>query len=289
MNGVINPYKIPLPNTTRWNSWFRMVFYLKTYIEYWPEYFLQESTADPTHENLLEINSWLQNKEIFGTIKIFINFISIFAKEFVQDLDFFQQQNQAIFPFVEGRLEQLTAYIETNRHAQHFGSNLEDYIINQRFNPLDFYPIFRDAFQVAYKKFSNHIPHHPARNIFQACRVFDPAYLHANDILRKDIRRYAAIKEFENPSDDLIREWSIYCNLPTDNRLKEAGLNEFWLDLSSQLPILSNIALNYIWLPISSCSVERSFSLYNTILDDNRQNLSEESLKFLTMMYFNGN
>jgi hypothetical protein len=57
----------------------------------------------------------------------------------------------------------------------------------------------------------------------------------------------------------------------------------------NQLPLLSNIALDYIWLPISSCTVERSFSIYNTILDDDRQNLSLESLKALAMMHFNLN
>ncbi|RHZ85885.1 hypothetical protein Glove_59g119 [Diversispora epigaea] len=53
------------------------------------------------------------------------------------------------------------------------------------------------------------------------------------------------------------------------------------------LPILSNIALDYIWLPISSCSVERSFSTYNILLSLDHQNLSQESLKQLSMLYFN--
>ena len=59
------------------------------------------------------------------------------------------------------------------------------------------------------------------------------------------------------------------------------------MNLGDKLPILSKLALDYIWLPISSCSVERSFSIYNNILDENRQNLSEDSLKRLNMMYFN--
>ncbi|CAG8515170.1 4201_t:CDS:2 [Diversispora eburnea] len=40
---------------------------------------------------------------------------------------------------------------------------------------------------------------------------------------------------------------------------------------------------DYIWLPISSCAVERSFSLYNTLLDKDRQ---KNHLQ-LNMMYFN--
>ncbi len=38
------------------------------------------------------------------------------------------------------------------------------------------------------------------------------------------------------------------------------------IDLEEYLPILSKISLNYIWLPISSYSIERSFSIYNNII-----------------------
>ncbi|GET66536.1 zinc finger BED domain-containing protein RICESLEEPER 2-like [Rhizophagus irregularis DAOM 181602=DAOM 197198] len=83
-----------------------------------------------------------------------------------------------------------------------------------------------------------------------------------------------------------IQEWSIYVNINL-NLIEFSELNEFWDKVSLQLPLLEKIAQNYIWLPISSCAVERSFSAYNKILDDDRQNLSPESLRFLTMMYFN--
>ena len=63
--------------------------------------------------------------------------------------------------------------------------------------------------------------------------------------------------------------------------------DKYWLNMAERLPLLSQIALDYIWLPVSSCSVERSFSKYNTILDDNQQNLSKDSLCSLNMLYFN--
>ena len=74
-----------------------------------------------------------------------------------------------------------------------------------------------------------------------------------------------------------------------ENLIGEINLEEYWMNLGDKLPILSKLALDYIWLSISSCSVKRSFSIYNNILDENRQNLSEDSLKRLNMMYFNGN
>ncbi|GES99918.1 CGG triplet repeat-binding protein 1 [Rhizophagus clarus] len=143
------------------------------------------------------------------------------------------------------------------------------------------------AFEVAYDKFTAHIPNHPARSLFFSYQAFDPKFIHFEDALRKNIRQYNAVKEFENPSDELLREWGIYCGL-NNELIGEVELDKYWLNKATQLPILSNLALDYIWLPISSCTVERSFSMYNSLLDSDRQNLSLDSLKRLSMLYFNG-
>ena len=82
---------------------------------------------------------------------------------------------------------------------------------------------------------------------------------------RKNLRQYRSIKELENPSDELLNEWAIYCGMQMDDLIDEIDLNEYWINIQDQLPILSEIALEYIWLPISSCSVERSSSIYNNI------------------------
>lgn len=103
----------------------------------------------------------------------------------------------------------------------------------------------------------------------------------------RDIYNYINdIPELANPSINLFQEWALYCNLDL-NLIEYENLNEFWQKITPQLPLLSEIAFDYIWLPISSCAVECSFSSYNNILQDNRQNLSIESLKMLTMLYFN--
>ena len=85
-----------------------------------------------------------------------------------------------------------------------------------------------------------------------------------------------------------MREWAIYCGSVNEIIEEQINLNMYWVGMKTNLPILSNIALDYIWLPVSSCSVERSFSMYNNLLDSDRQNLFRESLKQLNMLYFNG-
>ena len=84
--------------------------------------------------------------------------------------------------------------------------------MNFHFNSHDFYPIFRAAFGAAFKKFSLHIPNHSARKLFQACQIFDPTYFYFLNVGKKNIRNYSTINGFDNPSHELLREWSIYCD-----------------------------------------------------------------------------
>ena len=207
--------------------------------------------------------------------------------KFVQDLDFFQTQNRPLFSFVYACLEQLSAYLQQNRNSESFSSELDATIRKYNGDPLNFYPIFRESFEISFKKFNSHIPIHPSYSLFKACQVFDPAYTCFGTIERRNIRQYSMIRELAEPSEDLLREWSIYCGWDKSKLLGNLDLDQFWRGNINHFPLLSNIALNYIWLPISSCSVERSFSNYNNILSNDRQNLSENSLRSLNMLYFN--
>ena len=101
MNGIPFTCQIPLPNKTRWNSWFKMVFYSKDYIQFWPGFYEAEYQLDPQHETITTINSTLHSEEDYKIILIFIHFICIYAIEFVQDLDFFQQQDKPLFQNVK--------------------------------------------------------------------------------------------------------------------------------------------------------------------------------------------
>jgi hypothetical protein len=181
---INQPQKIPLPYKTRWNSWFEMIDYTKNHLIYWSEFFKAEIELDQ-NETLKTIIDLLSNTQKFGLITVYINFISLFSCQFVQTLNFFQQQNKPVFSFVENKLQNLSACIESNMVVANFRSNLNSLIINHYFQPSDFYPIFQKAFSVAYEKFAIHIPSYPERPLFHACQIFDPKFIH---LARKDIR-----------------------------------------------------------------------------------------------------
>ncbi|GBC10765.1 hypothetical protein RclHR1_09890005 [Rhizophagus clarus] len=106
--GVSNPKNIPLSNTTRWNTWFRMAFHVYQNLDYIRGFYNEESKENST-PMIEKINSAFTDQQINGRIEIYLAFIQENAQQFVADLDFFQQENKPIFPFIEQRLQQLEA------------------------------------------------------------------------------------------------------------------------------------------------------------------------------------
>jgi hypothetical protein len=76
MHGIEKPGKIPLPNTTRWNSWFKMVFYAKDHIGYWPSFFMKnmkEIKIMNQFQQLMEFCKMNQKKEQLPFILILLH------------------------------------------------------------------------------------------------------------------------------------------------------------------------------------------------------------------------
>lgn len=61
----------------------------------------------------------------------------------------------------------------------------------------------------------------------------------------------------------------------------------FWQGMRARVPKLSDLALQYLSIPVNSVDAERSFSAYNNIVSDKRHNLSDANTKMLLKMYYN--
>ena len=158
--GISNPTNIPLSNATRWNTWFRMAFYVYQYLDHIRGFYNEESKENST-PIIEKINSAFTNLQINGRIEIYLAFIKENAQQFVNDLDFFQQENKPIFPFIEQRLQQLDARITMGKTMTNVGPTME--LVLQKFNsPLSaFCPVFQQAYHAAYKKLEDHVLQHP--------------------------------------------------------------------------------------------------------------------------------
>ena len=58
--------------------------------------------------------------------------------------------------------------------------------------------------------------------------------------------------------------------------------------MPGRFPLLSKIAVYYIWMSVTSVDVERSFSEYKHLLNDKRERLTEKNTRQLMILYYNG-
>ncbi len=202
------------------------------------------------------------------------------------DLEFFKISNLAIAPFVTSRIEQTRAFLQNRTNNPPYSVEMTQLLSHNNQNYEYLTPIFSEAFRVALTKFEKHINSHSALPLFNAIQCFNPQFIQSFQN-RHSLANYNLILEFQNPSNTLITEWSIYCGLVEIFEEGDLDLNQYWQEKKRSLPNLSKIALVYIWLPVSGVDVERSFSNYKRILDDRCRSLSENSIEMLNFLYYN--
>ena len=77
-------------------------------------------------------------------------------------------------------------------------------------------------------------------------------------------------------------------NFSPDDIPQPLDIPNFWKSMAGRFRQLSEVALEAIWMPVSSVDVERSFSQYKHLLNDRRESLTQSNTKMMAMMYFNG-
>ena len=93
-------------------------------------------------------------------------------------------------------------------------------------------------------------------NFHKAAHIFDPRQL---PCITHDIDSFAAIKDFQDPSTELVEEFQIYVNYK-DDLPNPFNIPTFWNANKSRFPLLQQIANKVIWMPVTSVDVECSFS-----------------------------
>lgn len=108
---------------------------------------------------------------------------------------------------------------------------------------------------------SKHWDTHPAREVYRLARVFDPRQAPA---MEKQIEAYTQLKPMASPSTELSEEWIAYQHCVSRKPSPALELADYWRGLSARFPRVAEVAVAYIYFPLSSVDCERSFSKYKT-------------------------
>ena len=118
------------------------------------------------------------------------------------------------------------------------------------------------SFQLSLNKLDTHLKKHQAYDYYKAARIFYPQQL---PCLTHDIEEYGrGMTALSNPSVELMEEWLFYTKYRQDSLPNLVQLPSFWGSMRGRFPLLSHIASDAIWMPVTSVDVERSFSQYKT-------------------------
>ena len=102
-----------------------------------------------------------------------------------------------------------------------------------------------------------------------------------NDVKLSDISLHVELTERENLQGE-------YLTFPRSERGNVSDLESFWKKIAHVYPVISKISKDLTAIPLSSISVERSFSKVKHMLTQSRTRLSNDRCRMLSLLYYNG-
>ena len=145
----------------------------------------------------------------------------------VLDLEFFKIRKLAIAPFVTSRIEQTEAFLRNGVNNPPFSTEMTQLLSHNYQNYEYLFPILSEAFKITLTKFEKHVNIHSALPLFNAIQCFNPQFIQSSQS-RHSLSNYNLILEFQNPSNVIITEWSIYCGLVETFEEGNLDLNLYW-------------------------------------------------------------
>jgi hypothetical protein len=122
----------------------------------------------------------------------------------------------------------------------------------------------------------------PSMGLFRSSRFLDPRQF---NYFEKDINQLIIdIPELKGAED----QWLLYLDTIKESKFEVTfSITEFWLNNKKKLSKLFSIAEWLLYFPNNSADCERSISIYNKILTDDRNRLTEDAIVHLNFIYFN--
>ncbi len=289
----------PVPSSTRWNSFFNAAVYHTSHLNLYLEFFELEKERCRSSDVSIAVDrivSMLSSD--VKKLEVEFCFVATECTKIARVLDSFQGSTQPLSLTAWSKIEEIDLYLHKGTAKVVFAPELEALLAKIPVaDKAKHIRKFHETFNESLMKFSKHLDVLPARGIYQQARVFDPKQA---PNLSRDIDEYSAIHfrdsdplESGGAGAMLREEWDDYHHfiqspIGQQSMAQNPTPMAFWRDKAEQFPMLSATALMYMSVPVSSCDAERSFSLYKHLFNDRRESNTQEHVKMLVMMNFNG-
>ncbi|KAK1889393.1 Phosphoglucosamine mutase, partial [Dissostichus eleginoides] len=244
---------------SRWNSWFEAVQYHAEHVHLYREFLLEENSSAQAVTNILSL---LETEEKMQALTVKLTFIAEGCSKLMTALTILEGTHRTTAVSAYNIMEDLGSYL-VNGTAKTcgFGAKTDELLrktgVRERKQVLD---DLHDAFHLAFTKFSKHWDTHPAREIYKLIRVFDPRQAPA---MEKRMEAYTSLIPMANPSQELSEQWIAYQH-SREPLAADVTLADYWRGMSVRFPKIVEMAMSYIYFPVSSVDCERSFSKYKT-------------------------
>lgn len=156
---------------------------------------------------------------------------------------------------------------------------------------------FVDALSKMHDKFAAWLKQHSDLvKLLGRLRALDPRNIHHLNAPWSEYRDLFGPRISDSDDEDLKNQkvrleaqlegaWTRYCKIEKCNIQCTADIAQFW---STYDPVLAQAIAPYLWFPVSSASIERSFSLAGNIDTKNRQAMKPLLREASIVMYCNG-
>ena len=221
--------KLPLvPVATRWNSWFNAARYHSYFIQFYEGFFKQV-------DRILElIDGGRLHHASFLNLRLNLYFITENCTRLIKAFTSWEETKSPLAwvvymmedakQYLHAGISKSTFRLETDRLLSELKTAEREKVISN----------FQDLFSVSFPKLHKYLEAHPVYNFYKVARIFDPRQL---PCITPDIDSLAAIKDFQDPSTELLEEFQIYVNYK-DDLPNHFNIPAFWNANKSRFPLL---------------------------------------------------
>lgn len=279
--------QFPMPVNTRWNSWFKAVFYLADYLLDILNFFRQDELKANNNSGINYLTA-LSDKEV-SVILAECVFIKAHTEEIVNLLTKLEGSQYPTAHLLYGDLDHL------KKSFQCCAEGIYSYVFETSMESLSTADKAKvkqqcqNASVKAITKLQSLISTDPSRNIFTSInKLFSTKNILLNDT--KDVLPlFDSVPTFNGMDHPEV--FKGYESLKeavqqSVEKASEPDLVKVLQALGVEQKEFARAALNAIWMPTNNVDSERLLSRYNIVVTDRRQNLKNENIETFTMLSF---